>query len=170
MINPYRYYRKELGLTQLALAELAYVTRQVVGKTENYQYASPPPAVTYALVRACEGARIAVSDLDLVAGYRYGAKAHRQALKSEFNPPTFDFNYMMTFKNPWKLYRRYIHRSQYGFSQMLAFDLAMLQAYEREDAYEEQLFDVLAEVLTKENFEALTAAIKNSRKSQHSNV
>lgn len=159
-MNVYRQLRKELGLTQSGLAISAGVTRQVVLKIENFQYASPPPAVTYALVRACRGAQIACSDGDLMAGFRYGVLEVRNRNKTLFNLTPGEMRRVTLTYDPWKTYRRFVHESQYGFSQLLAFDLSQLQAYEKEGAFSEQLFDALGDVLSDENFEMLTHEIK----------
>lgn len=159
-MNVYRQLRKELGLTQLELAQMSGVTRQVVLKIENFQYASPPPAVTYALVRACRGAQIACSDADLTAGFRYGAMEVRNANKILFNRSDLFF---LDRRKPWESYRKSVHPSQYGFSQLLAFDLSQLQAYEKEGAFSEQLFDAMGDVLTDDHFDFLTKTIREVR-------
>lgn len=161
--NIYRKVRNTLGLTQLELADSASVTRQVVLKIENYQYASPPPAVTSALVRACRGAELPVSERDLRAGYLLGAVSVRNANKMKLNVDEAFFKMLGELYDPWKTYRRRVHETQYGFSQLLAFDLASLQAYEREGAYEDQLFDALSTVLIPQRFEKLVEAVRKKK-------
>lgn len=154
-MNPYRQVRVALGWTQEQTGYQAGCMRQVVMKTEQCMYSNPPPSLTKALVRGGAAAQMVVSEAALVRGYKVHQQTIREQNKQLFNLSAENW----TRVHNWISYRKLVHPTQYGFSQLLAFDMATLQNYERTGIGWPPIEDALSDVLSDEKIIRLKGAI-----------